>query len=47
MYNIMYVTPIKNKVMHGVFNCLYKDIEEWKEYALQAIKSIKESVEEE
>ena len=47
MYNIMYVTPIKNKVMHGVFNCLYKDIEEWKEYAFQVIKSIKERTEEE
>lgn len=46
MYNIMYVVPIKNKVMHGIFNCLYKDVEEWKEYAFQVIKSIKENIEE-
>nr|WP_317358984.1 hypothetical protein [uncultured Tyzzerella sp.] len=42
MYNIMYIIPIRNKVMQGVFNCLYKDIDEWKEYAMQVIKSIKE-----
>lgn len=45
MYNIMYITPIKNKLMQGVFNCLYKDIDEWKEYVFQAIKSIKEEKE--
>lgn len=45
MYNIMYILPIRNKVMHGIFNCLYKDIDEWKEYAFQVIKSIKETEE--
>ena len=33
MYNIMYIIPIRNKVMYGIFNCLYKDIEKWKNYA--------------
>lgn len=46
MYNIMYIIPIRNKVMHGIFNCLYKDVDEWKEYALQSIKTIKEIEEE-
>lgn len=45
MYNIMYILPIKNKVMHGIFNCLYRDVDEWKEYAFQVIKSIKETEE--
>lgn len=46
MYNIMYIIPIRNKVMHGIFNCLYKDIDEWKDYAFQVIKTIKENEEE-
>ena len=46
MYNIMYIIPIRNKVMHGIFNCLYKDIDKWKDYAFQVIKTIKENAEE-
>ncbi len=46
MYNIMYIIPIRNKVMYGIFNCLYKDIDEWKDYAFQVIKTIKENEEE-
>lgn len=40
LYNIMYVTPIDGKVMHGIFNCLYRNMEEWKQAALQVIASI-------
>lgn len=40
LYNIMYVTPIDGKVMHGIFNCLYRYKEDWKEAALQVIASI-------
>ncbi|WP_250277186.1 hypothetical protein [[Clostridium] colinum] len=45
MYNIMYILPIRNKVMHGIFNCLYEDVNEWKEYAFQVIKTIEENFE--
>lgn len=40
LYNIMYVTPIGGKVMHGIFNCLYRNREEWKPAALQVLSSI-------
>lgn len=42
MYNIMYVTCIEGKLVHGNFNCLYKDMIEWKEVANQIILSTKD-----
>lgn len=42
MYNIMYVTCIEGKLVHGNFNCLYKDMIEWKEAANQIILSTKD-----
>ncbi len=40
IYNIMYVTPVDGKLMHGIFNCQYRDIPEWKEAAKQVIFSV-------
>ncbi|MCH5258671.1 MAG: hypothetical protein J1F18_02900 [Lachnospiraceae bacterium] len=40
MYNVMYITPIEGKLMHGIFNCMYKDILEWKDAVQQVMLSI-------
>lgn len=40
IYNIMFVGVAEGKMLHGVFNCMFKDIEHWKKPALQMIKSI-------
>lgn len=42
IYNIMYVTPVDGKLMHGIFNCQYRDIMEWKEAAKQVIFSVRD-----
>lgn len=46
IYNIMYVKPIDGKLLYGVFNCMYRDMEEWKDAALQVIDSIRDCTEE-
>ena len=40
IYNVMYITPIGGKLMHGIFNCLYRDILEWKEPVHQIMMSV-------
>ena len=40
IYNVMYITPIEGKLMHGIFNCLYRDILEWKEPVHQIMMSV-------
>ena len=45
-HNIMYVKPIGGKLLHGVFNCMYRDIAEWKSAALQVIYSVRDLTEE-
>lgn len=47
LYNIMYTMPIENKLMHGIFNCRFRDIHEWKEAALKVIFSIRDYTNEE
>ena len=42
MYNMMYVTCIDKKLVHGNFNCLYQDMIEWKEAVNQVISSIED-----
>lgn len=42
MYNMMYVTCINKKLVHGNFNCLYQDMIEWKEAVNQVISSIED-----
>lgn len=46
IYNIMYVKPINGKLLHGVFNCMYRDSGEWKDAALQVIYSIRDCTKE-
>jgi len=41
MYNLMFLAPAKGQLLHGVFNCLFELSENWKEPALQMLKSIK------
>ncbi len=42
IYYMMYVTPWgSNKLLHGTFNCRFRDKDEWKEAARQAILSLK------
>lgn len=40
IYNVMYILPVEGKLMHGIFNCLYKDILEWKEAVHQIMMSV-------
>lgn len=40
MYNVMYITPIEGKLMHGIFNCMYRDILEWKDAVQQVMLSV-------
>ncbi len=42
IYNIMYIVPIDGKLLHGIFNCQYRDIMEWKEAARQVIYSVRD-----
>ncbi len=40
IYNVMYLLPVEGKLMHGIFNCLYRDILEWKEPVHQIMMSV-------
>lgn len=40
IYNVMYIIPVEGKLMHGIFNCLYRDILEWKEPVHQIMMSV-------
>ncbi len=40
IYNVMYLLPVEGKLMHGIFNCLYRDILEWKEAVHQIMMSV-------
>ena len=46
IYNIMYVKPIGGRLLHGVFNCMYRDMAEWKDAAIQVIYSVRDLTEE-
>lgn len=41
IYYIYYVTVIDGKLLHGIFNCMMKDLEEYKEIAQLVMHSIK------
>lgn len=41
MYNIICVTPIKNKILQACFNCPYEDRELWENIAEQIFLSIR------
>lgn len=42
IYNIVYMTLIRGKIMHGSFNCDIKEKDNWHDTALQVIKSIRQ-----
>ena len=42
VYNLVYLTVIRNTLLHGMFSCLYKDALEWQDVLPQIIKSIRE-----
>lgn len=42
IYNVMYITPIEGKMMHGIFNCRYREIMDWKPVVHQVLMSIED-----
>lgn len=42
VYNLVYLTVIRSKLLHGMFSCLYKDALEWQDVLPQIMKSIRE-----
>lgn len=40
IYNIQFLTIINSCIMQGVFNCLYRNVDEWYEMIKQIIESI-------
>ena len=42
IYNIVYVTSIGGIVLQGSFNCLFKEMNDWREAAFQMIGTIKD-----
>jgi len=47
VYNLMFITRIDGKMLHGGFNCDYDDTLEWRDAAHQMIASIRDTAEEE
>lgn len=47
IYNIVYITSIGGKLLHGIFNCAIADRDEWRGPAFQVIRSIKDRTAEE
>ncbi len=41
IYNLMFFTPLKGRLLIGSCNCLEQDMEEWKELFLQMLASIR------
>lgn len=39
MFNIMFIAPYKGVMLHGVFNCLYTEREQWEDFAIQMLSS--------
>lgn len=46
LYYIYYVTSIGGNLLHGIFNCRMEDMQEYKEPAFLAIRSIRDLTEE-
>lgn len=42
IYTLVYVTSINGRVLHGIFNCKYDLVKEWKPIVRQVIMSIKD-----
>lgn len=46
MYNFIYVTDINGKLMQGAFNCSFSIYKQWKDVAIQVVKSIRDRTKE-
>ena len=42
IYNIHFLAVINSRVMHGMFNCLYRETDDWYEMAQQIIESVRD-----
>jgi len=42
VYNVVFVTAVNRKLLHGMFGCLYKDAVEWQDVLQQIMASVKE-----
>lgn len=42
VYNLVYLTVVRNKLLHGMFSCLYKDALEWQDVLPQIMQTVKE-----
>ncbi len=42
VYNLMFITIVDGKMVHGVFNCIYNDAVEWRDAARQMMYSVKD-----
>lgn len=42
LYNIIFLVPINGKTMHGIFNCKFSLMNQWKPVAIQIIQSVQE-----
>ncbi len=40
MFNIMFIAPYGGGMLHGIFNCLFSEREQWEDYAMQMLESI-------
>lgn len=45
IYHIMYCLPLDNQLLLGVFNCPFREAENWKEAALQVMHSLRNTKE--
>lgn len=42
VYNLMFMTIVDKKLLHGIFNCNYNDALEWRDAARQMMRTIKD-----
>lgn len=42
MFNIMFISPYGGGMLHGIFNCLFSERNQWEDYALQMLGSIED-----
>jgi hypothetical protein len=40
LYNIVFLCSVYDKLLHGLFNCQFEDVDEWKPAALRMIAAI-------
>ena len=41
IYNFMFFAPLKETILHGVFNCRYRDADIWKDIFIQVADSVR------